>query len=56
MSIAPTENFVVEEGEAGAKVTGVHDSLLQECEKDIIFFKEHFLGKSARARTACLAC
>eukprot|EP00732_Lithocolla_globosa_P005487 Lithocolla_globosa_v1_NODE_5701_length_1199_cov_185.523601.p1 type:complete len:357 gc:universal NODE_5701_length_1199_cov_185.523601:68-1138(+) len=45
MSVAPSENFFFEKGEAGAKIKGVHESLLQECEKDIIFFKEHFLGK-----------
>ena len=28
-----------------SKVTGVHDSLLQESEKDIIWFRENFLGK-----------
>ncbi|KAJ1560856.1 hypothetical protein HK096_006954, partial [Nowakowskiella sp. JEL0078] len=30
---------------AGAKITGVHESLLQECEKDIIWYRENFIGK-----------
>ncbi|KAI8805730.1 hypothetical protein BJ742DRAFT_818994 [Cladochytrium replicatum] len=29
-----------------AKITGVHESLLQECEKDIIWFRENFFGKA----------
>lgn len=29
----------------GAKITGVHDSLIQECEKDILWYRDHFLGK-----------
>ncbi|KAI9199796.1 uncharacterized protein BJ171DRAFT_462005 [Polychytrium aggregatum] len=29
-----------------AKITGVHESLLQECEKDIIWYREHFVGKA----------
>jgi len=45
MSVGASENFTVEEGVADGKVTGVHESLLQECEKDIIFYKEHFMGK-----------
>ncbi|KAL7749241.1 hypothetical protein RI367_005393 [Sorochytrium milnesiophthora] len=28
-----------------AKITGVHDSLLQECERDIIYYRDYFLGK-----------
>lgn len=48
MSIGPTANFVVEAGRPDAKVTGVHESLLQESEKDIIFYKEFFVGKGAR--------
>ncbi|KAI8837984.1 hypothetical protein BJ741DRAFT_602438 [Chytriomyces cf. hyalinus JEL632] len=28
-----------------AKITGVHESLLQECEKDIIWYRENFFGK-----------
>ncbi|KAJ3117488.1 hypothetical protein HDU96_006582 [Phlyctochytrium bullatum] len=27
------------------KITGVHESLLQECEKDIIWYRENFFGK-----------
>lgn len=30
---------------SNAKVTGVHESLLQECEKDIIWYRENFFGK-----------
>ncbi|KAJ3191431.1 hypothetical protein HK101_007706 [Irineochytrium annulatum] len=30
---------------ASAKITGVHESLLQECEKDIIWYRENFFGK-----------
>ncbi|KAJ3311815.1 hypothetical protein HDU76_003028 [Blyttiomyces sp. JEL0837] len=29
-----------------AKITGVHESLLQECEKDIIWYRENFFGKA----------
>ncbi|KAJ3126478.1 hypothetical protein HK098_007460 [Nowakowskiella sp. JEL0407] len=28
-----------------AKITGVHESLLQDCEKDIIWYRENFIGK-----------
>ena len=28
-----------------AKVTGVHESLLQECEKDVLWYRDNFLGK-----------
>lgn len=45
MSIKPSDNFIIEEGSKEAKITGVHESLLQECEKDIIFYKDHFMGK-----------
>jgi len=45
MAIKPSSNFVIERGVDGAKVKGVHESLLQESEKDIIFFTENFLGK-----------
>ena len=30
-----------------AKVTGVHESLLQDSEKDIIWYRENFFGKGA---------
>lgn len=30
---------------SNAKITGVHESLLQECEKDIIWYRENFFGK-----------
>ncbi|KNC98044.1 uncharacterized protein SPPG_06458 [Spizellomyces punctatus DAOM BR117] len=29
-----------------AKITGVHESLLQECEKDIIWYRDNFFGKA----------
>jgi len=29
-----------------AKITGVHESLLQECEKDIIWYRGNFFGKA----------
>ncbi|KAI8922304.1 hypothetical protein DFJ77DRAFT_18942 [Powellomyces hirtus] len=29
-----------------AKITGVHESLLQECEKDIIWYRDNFFGKT----------
>lgn len=45
MSVGKAENFVVEEGVKDAKVRGVHESLLQEAERDIIFYKETFMGK-----------
>ncbi|KAJ3185375.1 hypothetical protein HDU85_001425 [Gaertneriomyces sp. JEL0708] len=28
-----------------ARITGVHESLLQECEKDIIWYRDNFFGK-----------
>jgi RAP1 GTPase activating protein 1 len=31
--------------DATAEITGVHESLLQESEKDIIWYREHFFGK-----------
>ncbi|KAJ3410828.1 hypothetical protein HDV05_003189 [Chytridiales sp. JEL 0842] len=31
---------------SSAKITGVHESLLQECEKDIIWYRENFFGKA----------
>jgi RAP1 GTPase activating protein 1 len=30
---------------ATAKVQGVHESLLQECEKDVLWYRDNFLGK-----------
>ncbi|KAJ3211224.1 hypothetical protein HDU67_004667 [Dinochytrium kinnereticum] len=33
------------QGNAAVKITGVHESLLQECEKDIIWYRENFFGK-----------
>ena len=38
-------DFQVETGKMSAKVTGVHESLLQECEKDIIWYRDNFFGK-----------
>ena len=32
----------------GTKITSVHESLLQECEKDIIWYRDHFFGKGKR--------
>ncbi|TPX37237.1 hypothetical protein SmJEL517_g01108 [Synchytrium microbalum] len=29
-----------------ARITGVHESLLQECEKDIIWYRDNFFGKA----------
>jgi len=29
-----------------AKIQGVHESLLQDCEKDIIWYRDNFFGKS----------
>ena len=37
--------FEVQSTNPNARVTGVHDSLLQECEKDIIYYRDSFLGK-----------
>ncbi|KAI8911064.1 hypothetical protein EDD86DRAFT_189658 [Gorgonomyces haynaldii] len=30
---------------AGAKITGVHESLMQESEKDVLWYRDNFLGK-----------
>ena len=38
-------DFQLEHGKPGVKVTGVHESLLQECEKDIIWYRDNFFGK-----------
>ena len=45
MSLKKSNDYVEEKGSEGAKVKGVHESLLQESERDIIFFTENFLGK-----------
>jgi len=45
MSIKESKNYIQETGAEAAKVKGVHESLLQESERDIIFFTENFLGK-----------
>ena len=37
--------FEIQPTNPNARVTGVHDSLLQECEKDIISYRDTFLGK-----------
>ncbi|KAI9222888.1 hypothetical protein BC828DRAFT_364760 [Blastocladiella britannica] len=37
--------FVLEPTQEQAKVTGVHESLLQECERDIIWYRDYFFGK-----------
>ncbi|ORZ41659.1 hypothetical protein BCR44DRAFT_43998 [Catenaria anguillulae PL171] len=37
--------FSLEKPQAAAKVTGVHESLLQECERDIIWYRDYFFGK-----------
>jgi len=29
----------------GSKITSVQESLLQECEKDIIWYRDNFFGK-----------
>lgn len=39
-------DFKLEKTSASAKITGVHESLLQECEKDIIWYRDNFFGKS----------
>ena len=33
---------------AAAKITGVHESLLQDCEKDIIWYRDNFFGKGKK--------
>lgn len=38
-------DFSVEKTSGRAKITGVHESLLQECEKDIIWYRDNFFGK-----------
>eukprot|EP00158_Paraphelidium_tribonemae_P001232 Partr_v1_DN24146_c0_g1_i1_m71146 putative GTPase activating protein len=38
-------DFKAEKTAASAKITGVHESLLQECEKDIIWYRDNFFGK-----------
>jgi RAP1 GTPase activating protein 1 len=38
-------DFRPELGNPSAKITGVHESLLQECEKDIIWYRDNFFGK-----------
>jgi len=45
MSVLESPNYVIEKGVEGAKIKGVQESLLQESEKDIIFFTESFIGK-----------
>lgn len=37
--------FKLEPTSASAKITGVHESLLQEAEKDILWYRDNFLGK-----------
>eukprot|EP00835_Amoeboradix_gromovi_P004333 NODE_331_length_10750_cov_0.204676.p1 type:complete len:329 gc:universal NODE_331_length_10750_cov_0.204676:9378-8392(-) len=37
--------FEIQSTNPNARVTGVHDSLLQECEKDIICYRDQYLGK-----------
>jgi RAP1 GTPase activating protein 1 len=39
-------DFRIEKTNSAAKITGVHESLLQECEKDIIWYRDNFFGKS----------
>jgi len=63
MSLKESKNYVQEKGNESVKVKGVHESLLQESERDIIFFTENFLGKgesrpllSYPAATATVAC
>ncbi|KNE67585.1 hypothetical protein AMAG_12037 [Allomyces macrogynus ATCC 38327] len=43
--VPPDAQFLLEQGNANARVTGVHDSLLQECERDIIWYRDYFFGK-----------
>ncbi|KAI9189493.1 hypothetical protein H9P43_000926 [Blastocladiella emersonii ATCC 22665] len=38
--------FLLEQPNASARVTGVHESLLQECERDIIWYRDYFFGKA----------
>jgi len=45
MSIKPSQVYFEEKPVNEAKVKGVNESLLQESEKDIIFFNENFIGK-----------
>lgn len=37
--------FIKEEAVKAAKLTGVQESLLQEIERDILWYRENFLGK-----------
>jgi len=32
----------------GSKITSVQESLLQECEKDIIWYRDNFFGKGKK--------
>ena len=41
----PGSEFEIQPTNPNARVTGVHDSLLQECEKDIISYRDSYLGK-----------
>ncbi|KAI9137073.1 hypothetical protein BKA69DRAFT_62166 [Paraphysoderma sedebokerense] len=46
MSVDTTgADFKLHPTNSSAKITGVHESLLQECEKDIIWYRDHFFGK-----------
>ncbi|KAI9333768.1 hypothetical protein DFJ73DRAFT_764253 [Zopfochytrium polystomum] len=45
-AVVGTSDFRLLSTTAGAKITGVHESLLQECEKDIIWYRENFFGKA----------
>lgn len=41
-----TSDFHPSPTSKNAKITGVHESLLQECEKDIIWYRENFSSKA----------
>ena len=45
MALAPGGRFVVEDGEDGAAVADTQPSMLQESERDILYFQEFFVGQ-----------
>lgn len=46
IAVTGTSEFRVEATYADRRIQGVHESLLQEAEKDIIWYREHFFGKA----------
>jgi RAP1 GTPase activating protein 1 len=45
LNLSGNTDFNLENTSLSAKITGVNESLLQDCEKDIIWYRDHFFGK-----------